>query len=48
MTANTRTLTEDGQPVSDGRPRVVVPGDKRGGHDVAGLVRLRLSAPDRR
>ena len=36
-------VTEDGTPMADGRPRLVVPGDLRGGRYVSGLVRLRLS-----
>ena len=40
-------LTEDGQPAADGRPRIVVPGDIRGGRYVASLVRLHLSQPGR-
>ncbi|MEV4629944.1 molybdopterin-dependent oxidoreductase [Micromonospora sp. NPDC049523] len=40
-------ITEDGQPAADGRPRVVVPGDKHGGRYVSSLVSLHLSAPRR-
>lgn len=36
-------LTEDGAPAADGRPRLVVPGDLKGGRYVSGLVRLHLS-----
>ncbi|GAA2530982.1 molybdopterin-dependent oxidoreductase [Winogradskya humida] len=36
-------LTEDGQPTADGRPRLVVPGDIKGGRYVSGLVRLHLA-----
>ncbi|MEU4162119.1 molybdopterin-dependent oxidoreductase [Actinoplanes sp. NPDC026670] len=36
-------LTEDGTPPADGRPRLVVPGDLKGGRYVSSLVRLHLS-----
>ncbi|WP_329100805.1 molybdopterin-dependent oxidoreductase [Micromonospora sp. NBC_01699] len=40
-------ITEDGQPTADGRPRVVVPGDRHGGRYVSSLVSLQLTAPRR-
>jgi hypothetical protein len=36
-------LTEDGQPATDGRARLVVPGDIKGGRYVSSLVRLHVS-----
>jgi hypothetical protein len=40
-------VTEDGRPAADGRPRLVVPGDKHGGRYVSSLVRIQLARPGR-
>lgn len=37
-------LRADGQPLEPGHPRVVVPGDKRGGRGVHDLVRINVAA----
>ena len=35
-------VTEDGRPLDDEGPRLVVPGDIRGGRYVTGVTRIRL------
>jgi DMSO/TMAO reductase YedYZ molybdopterin-dependent catalytic subunit len=35
----------DGKPLDAGRPRVVVPGDKRGGRSVRDVVKIEVKAP---
>jgi hypothetical protein len=40
-------IAEDGRPAADGRPRLVVPGDRHGGRYVSSLIHLQLTVARR-